>query len=225
MKLTFYGHATFGLELAGRSIIIDPFLSGNDKCDIEPASLDCDLMLLSHGHQDHILDAEAIASRTGCKVLCNYEVGNWLMAKGVENITQVNPGGSMHEDKLQIKYVNAVHSSSMPDGSYGGCAGGFIIRSSDICIYYAGDTALHMDMELIGRYEKPDLAILPIGDTFTMGYEDAAIASEMIDCKRCIGMHFDTWPPLAIDHQKATTAFAAKGAELTLMNIGQTLNI
>jgi L-ascorbate metabolism protein UlaG (beta-lactamase superfamily) len=223
MKVSFYGHATFLIEIDGIRMLLDPFMSGNEACEIDPLSVDCEYILLTHGHQDHVLDAEAVAQRTGAKVICNYEVGNWYIAKGLANVIQVNQGGSVKTPFGSIKFVSAVHSSSMPDGSYGGNPGGFIIAGGGNEIYYAGDTSLSMEMELIGRHHKLDLAFLPIGDTFTMGYKDASIATEMIQCKNIIGMHFDTWPPIAIDHDAARKAFEAKGAQLSLMEIGETI--
>ena len=202
---------------------MDPFMSDNEACKVDPLSIDCDYILITHGHWDHMADAETIAKRTSAKLICNYEIGNWYIAKDLENVIQVNQGGTIKTEFGSVKYVSAVHSSSLPDGSYGGNPGGFIISGGGHELYYAGDTALSMDMELIGRHHNLTLALLPIGDTYTMGYQDGAIASEMIQCKEVIGMHFDTWPPLAIDHDAARAAFEAKGARLTLMEIGQQL--
>jgi L-ascorbate metabolism protein UlaG (beta-lactamase superfamily) len=223
MKITFYGHATFLMEIQGERILIDPFMSGNPMCEAEPETMQCDYMLLSHGHQDHILDAVEIAKHTGCKVISNFEICGWLGKHGVDNTWSMNHGGTAKLGFGTVKYVNAVHSSVLPDGSNGGNPGGFVINGDGQEIYYAGDTALHMDMELLGRYSNLSLAILPIGDTFTMGYEDAAIAAQMIDCQKVIGMHYDTFPPIEIDHSDAKKAFEAKGKDLILMESGQTL--
>jgi L-ascorbate metabolism protein UlaG (beta-lactamase superfamily) len=223
MKVTYYGHSTFLIEIEGTRLLMDPFMSDNEACEIDPLSVDCDYILITHGHWDHMADAESIAKRTGAKLICNYEIGNWYIAKGLENVIQMNQGGTIKMGFGSIKYVSAVHSSSLPDGSYGGNPGGFILSGGGHEVYYAGDTALSMEMELLGRHHNLTLALLPIGDTYTMGYQDGAIASEMIECKEVIGMHFDTWPPLAIDHDAARAAFEAKGAGLTLMEIGQQL--
>ena len=223
MNITYYGHSTFLIEIEGIRMLMDPFMSDNEACDVDPLSIDCDYILITHGHWDHLADAEAIAKRSSAKLICNYEIGNWYIAKGLENVIQVNQGGTIKTEFGSVKYVSAIHSSSLPDGSYGGNPGGFILSGGGHKIYYAGDTALSMDMELLGRYYTLTLAFLPIGDTYTMGYQDGAIASEMVKCKEVIGMHFDTWPPLAIDHDAARTAFEAKGARLTLMEIGQQL--
>lgn len=223
MKVTYYGHSTFLIELDGHRMLIDPFMSENEACDVDPLSIDCDYVLLSHGHWDHIADAESVVKKTGAKLICNYEIGNWYIAKGIENVIQMNQGGVVKTEFGSIKYVSAVHSSSLPDGSYGGNPGGYIISGYGHEIYFAGDTALSTEMSLLGTYHNLTLAILPIGDIFTMGYNDAAIATEMIDCKEIIGMHFDTWPPIAIDHDAGRAAFEAKGARLTLMEIGQQL--
>ena len=223
MELTFFGHGTFTGSFGGKKILIDPFFTGNPLNEVDPISLDCEYMLITHGHGDHVSDAVSIATRTGCKVIANYEIATWMEKQGVSNVHPMNHGGYVSTSWGKLKYVNAVHSSMLPDGSYGGNPGGFIFFIEGKEYYFAGDTALHMDMELIGRHHDINLAILPIGDSFTMGYKDAAIASHMIDCKQCIGMHFDTWPPLAIDHDAARAAFHDKGATLRLMNIGETI--
>lgn len=137
----------------------------------------------------------------------------------------MNHGGTHQFDFGKVRYVNAVHSSVLPDGTYGGNPGGFIIETEGRRIYFAGDTALHMDMELIGKYWTPDLAVLPIGDNFTMGIEDAVICAEMIKCKRIVGMHFNTFPFIEIDLNEATKAFQNAGLELTLFTIGECKNV
>ena len=137
----------------------------------------------------------------------------------------MNHGGKKDFESFSVKYVNAVHSSVLPDGSYGGNPGGFIIKSNGKCIYFAGDTALHYDMKLIGELEQLDIAILPIGDNFTMGIEDACIASDFIKCKKVIGMHFDTFPYIEIDSNFAVNYFRERERELVLLEIGENLNI
>lgn len=221
MKITFYGHSTFLLEIDGNRILMDPFLSGNPAVNMAVEEMQCDYMLISHGHEDHVLDAVQIAKQSGCKVISNYEICQWLSVQGVENTWGMNYGGTAKLEFGTIKYVSAAHSSVLPDGTYGGNPGGFLIKGGGQNIYFAGDTALTMDMELIGKYEDLSLAILPIGDTFTMGYEDAAIASKMVGCQKVIGMHYDTFPPIEIDQEAAKKHFQSQGAELILMNVGE----
>ena len=221
MDVTYFGHSTFLISSGGHSVLFDPYMSANPACTLSPDKVNCTHMLLSHGHGDHVLDAEAIAKRTACHVYSAYEVISWLEAKGVGNTHGMNHGGKFNTDFGWLKFVNAIHSSTLPDGTPGGNPGGFVLQMEGKQLYYAGDTALTMDMELLGRYQDISLAFLPIGDVYTMGYEDAAIASEMIKCDTIIGMHYDTFPPLRIDHDKAKKAFADKGKDLILMSIGE----
>ncbi len=226
MKFTFYGHACFGLELGGKNILFDPFISPNEKAkSINVNELLADYILISHGHEDHVADVEVVAKRTGAKLVSNFEIISWFENKGVENGHPMNHGGSWDFDFGNVKYVNAVHSSVMPDGAYGGNPGGFIIKSDEANFYYSGDTALHMDMKLIGEYEKLDFAVLPIGNNFTMGIDDALIASDFINCNKVIGVHYDTFGYIEIDHEEAKRKFAAKGKELILLEIGQAIEI
>lgn len=226
MQFTFYGHASFAVDIEGKSILFDPFISPNEKAThVNVDSLNADYILVSHGHEDHIADVENIAKRTGAKLVSNFEIISWFENKGLTNGHPMNHGGSWSFDFGIVKYVNAVHSSVMPDGAYGGNPGGFIVRSEESSFYYAGDTALHMDMKLIGEYEKLDFAVLPIGDNFTMGIDDAIIASDFINCNKIIGIHYDTFGYIEIDHEEAKRKFAATGKELILLEIGQTIQI
>jgi L-ascorbate metabolism protein UlaG (beta-lactamase superfamily) len=221
MDVTYLGHSTFLISSGGHQVLFDPFISGNPLSTLSPEKVNCTHMLISHGHSDHVLDAVSIAKRTGCEVYAAYEVVSWLEGQGVGNTHGMNHGGTFNTDFGWLKFVNAVHSSTMPDGNPGGNPGGFVLNIEGKELYYAGDTSLTMDMELLGRYNQITLAFLPIGDVYTMGYEDAAIASELIQCDKIIGMHYDTYTPLRIDHEKAKKAFADKGKELILMPIGE----
>jgi L-ascorbate metabolism protein UlaG (beta-lactamase superfamily) len=226
MDFTFYGHASFGLNISGKHLLFDPFISPNEKAAaIDVDSINADYILISHGHEDHVADVESIAKRTGAKLVSNFEIISWFGAKGIDNSHPMNHGGSWQFDFGSVKYVNAVHSSVLPDGSYGGNPGGFIVKGGDSCFYYAGDTALHMDMKLIGEYENLDFAVLPIGDNFTMGIDDALIASDFINCDKIIGIHYDTFGYIEIDKVEAKNKFEAKGKELILLDIGQTIEI
>ena len=224
MKFTFYGHACFSIEVAGKTLLFDPFISPNPKAaHIDMAAIKADYILISHAHGDHIADAVALAEQTGAKCVSNYEIVNWLQAKGIENAHPMNHGGQWKFDFGNLKYVNAVHSSSFPDGSYGGHPGGFIIESVQGTLYYSGDTALTYDMKLWGKQHDIDMAILPIGDNFTMGFEDAAEAAVMLNVKQAIGVHFDTFGFIEIDHDAAKAAFEAKDVQLHTLEIGDSM--
>lgn len=224
MNITYYGHSCFGVEIKGKHILFDPFISPNEMAkQIDANTVKADYILISHGHEDHIADAVSIAKRTGAKVICNWEISVWLGKQGVENIHPMNIGGKVKLDFGDVKCVNAVHSSSLPDGSNGGNPMGFVVESSEGNFYYAGDTALTYDMKLIGEYRSIDFAFLPIGDNFTMGVDNAIIASEFINCKKIIGMHYDTFGYIKIDKEAAVTKFNHSGKQLTLMYIGETI--
>lgn len=224
MLITYYGHSCFRLEIEGKSLLFDPFIQGNELASgINPDDIQADYILISHGHADHIGDAVSIARRCGSTVISNWEIIEWLGRQGISNGHPMNIGGHWFFDFGKVKCVNAVHSSSLPDGSYGGNPMGFLIESRDGNIYYAGDTALTFDMKLIGDYKRIDLAFLPLGSNFTMGIDNAVIAAEFIRCDRIVGMHYDTFGYIKIDHQEAHKKFTAAGKELTLMNIGQSI--
>ncbi len=206
--------------------MFDPFISPNEQASgINVDEIPADYVLISHGHEDHVADAEAILKRTGAKVISNFEIVSWFGGKGLENGHPMNFGGSWQFDFGIVKYVQAVHSSVMPDGAYGGNPGGFIIETNGKCIYYAGDTALTMDMKLFGEQHNIDVAVLPVGDNFTMGYRDAVMAAEFVKCDRVIGVHYDTFGFIEIDHAAAKAAFNDKGKSLTLPAIGETIDL
>ncbi len=223
MKITFYGHACLGIEIKGKHILVDPFITGNPKAShIDSTSIPVDYILLTHAHQDHTLDVEAIASRTGAVIVSNYEIASHYGAKGF-NYHPMNHGGSWSFDFGNLKYVIAHHTSSFPDGSYGGQPGGFVIEGEHKNIYIAGDTALTMDMKLIPLRTKLDLAILPIGSNFTMDVEDAIIASDFVDCDKVLGYHFDTFGYIEINHDEAKKKFFDAGKDLMLLEIGESI--
>ena len=227
MKISFYGQNSLGIEVAGKHIIVDPFITGNDlsKDKIDIKKLKADYILVTHAHQDHILDVEAIAKNTGAVIVSNFEIANYYEEKGFE-VHPMNHGGAWKFDFGKVKYVNAIHTSSFPDGSYGGQPGGFVIESLDEKnIYIAGDTALTMDMKLIPMRTKLDLAILPIGDNFTMGVDDAIVASDYIECNKILGCHYDTFGYIEIDHKLAVEKFKMKKKELILLSIGESITI
>ncbi len=226
MKLTYYGHACFGIEAAGKHLLFDPFITPNALAShIDVDSIPADYILISHAHQDHVADVERIAQRTGAQLVSNFEIITYYANKGLSNGQPMNHGGQWKFDFGTVKYTNAVHSSSFADGTYGGQSGGFILQSEGKTIYYAGDTALMADMELYGKLYTFDLVILPIGDCFTMGPEDAAIAADLLQCTNVLGVHYDTFPLIQIDKEHARSVFQSKGKNLILMDIGASMDI
>jgi L-ascorbate metabolism protein UlaG (beta-lactamase superfamily) len=225
MKITFYGHACIGIEVNEVHILVDPFISENSKAShIDINSLKADFILLTHAHQDHILDVEAIAKRTEAVIVSNYEIASHFGNKGFDS-HPMNHGGSWDFSFGTVKYVNAVHTSSFPDGSYGGQPGGFVIEGEHKNIYIAGDTALTLDMKLIPMRTKLDLAIFPIGSNFTMDVEDAIIASDFVQCDKVLGYHFDTFGYIEINHAEAIRKFFDKGKDLMLLEIGAAIEL
>lgn len=226
MLFTYLGHACFTLDDQEKTILVDPFISGNPLAQgIDIDQIKADYILLSHGHADHVADVERIALRTGALVICAYEIHEWLQQKGVTHTHPMNTGGSHTFGPFTIKCTVAQHSSCLPDGTYAGNPMGFIIKTNQKSVYYSGDTALTMDMQLIPHWTKLDAAILPVGDNFTMGYEDACLAAQFCGATRVIGVHFDTFPPIRIDHEKATQHFATSGISLYLPDIQQQIQL
>ena len=223
MRTTFYGHACFTVEIKGKVLLFDPFITPNELAkSIDVNKVPADYILITHGHDDHLADALAIAKRTGALIITNFEVGEWLAKQGATKTHSLNPGGTIKLDVCRAKFMNAIHSSSLPDGSYGGSPGGFVIESDEGNFYYSGDTALTLDMKLIGESTKIKWAALCVGDNFTMGTDDAIKAADFVGCDEVLGVHFDTFPPIKIDHKAAIAKFAAKGKKLHLLNPGET---
>ena len=206
--------------------MFDPFISENPAAAaIDINAIKADLILISHGHGDHTGDVAAIAAHTGATVIATYEVAEWLGKQGVKNCHPMNHGGSKKFEFGELKCVTAIHSSSLPDGSYGGNPVGFVLKTGGKNFYYSGDTALTMDMQLIPKWAKLDFAVLCIGDNFTMGFEDAVEAAKMVQCRKVVGVHYDTFGFIKIDHTKAKNAFRDAGIELLLLNIGETIEL
>ena len=227
MKLTYFGQSGFSIEVSGKHLVFDPFISGNplakDKIDVN--SIKADYILLSHGHGDHVADAEAIAKNTGATIISAYEIVSWYGEKGIKG-HPMNHGGQWQFDFGTVKCVNAVHSSVLPDGTYGGNPLGFVITTAEGTFYFAGDTALTWDMKLIPMTcPKLDFAILPLGDNFTMGYKDAIIAADFIECNNIIGCHFDTFGFIAIDHPTVEKAFEDASKKLKLPKVGESFEV
>jgi len=224
MKFTYYGHGCFLMETMGKKLLFDPFITPNELAkDIDIETIEADYILISHGHQDHMADAEPIAKRTGAMIISNFEVAQWFGGKDFKSYP-MNHGGKKTFDFGTLKLVNAVHSSVLPDGTYGGNPVGFVLWNEEGCFYYAADTALTWDMKLIPMTcPQLDFSIMPIGDNFTMGYEDAVIAAEFVDCKTVIGCHYDTFGYIEIDKEKAKEAFETKKIDLKLPAIGESI--
>lgn len=227
MKITYYGHSCFLLEAGGKRLLLDPFVRGNPlAAHLDVNSIACDYIFLSHAHQDHIGDVEIVhKNNPDAMVVAMYEVSSHFAKKGVKT-HGMGKGGWWTFDFGRVKMVHAVHSSSFADGTYGGEPAGFVFDTRDGVIYFAGDTALTLDMQLIPMLCPPlDFAILPIGGNFTMTFHDAVIASDFVRCNHVVGCHFDSFPPIVINRDEAVATFAEKQKILTLLGIGETKEI
>jgi L-ascorbate metabolism protein UlaG (beta-lactamase superfamily) len=223
MKITYYGHASFAAEISGKHLLFDPFIKQNPLAkEVDVKKIKADYILVSHAHDDHLADVVEIAGQTGATVISNFEVVEWLGKNGIKKAHPLNPGGSYPFDFGRAKFVNAIHSSSFSDGSYGGVAGGFVLESSEGNFYYSGDTALTLDMKLISETTKLKFVILCIGGNFTMDPDDAARAAALLQCKEIMGVHYDTFPPIKIDHAATKEKFRKSGLTLHLLPIGGT---
>lgn len=198
VSLTWHGHAALSLEVDGKKVLVDPFFSGNPVAKTDAADLSADYILISHGHGDHVGDAVDIAKRSGALVIANFEVCNWFTEQGHANVHAQHIGGGYSHPFGHVKLTIAFHGSGLPDGSYGGMPCGFLLDVGGKRIYIAGDTALFSDMQLIGRAGL-DLAVVPMGDNFTMGPDDALEAVKYLGSKVVIPYHYNTWPPISQD--------------------------
>lgn len=197
IEMTWLGHACWQIDTATHTILVDPFLDSSPVSPRKAAEIDADFVLVTHGHVDHMADAAAVAARSTATLIANYEIAEWFAVKHkVENRIGMNIGGAVRLPFGVVKMTPALHSSVLPDGTYGGNPGGFLITIGDKRIYIAGDTALFSDMQLIGKVGI-ELAILPIGDLFTMGPEDSIEAIRLISPRKVAPSHYNTWPPIA----------------------------
>ncbi len=226
MRITYLGHSCFLVKIAGKNILFDPYISRNTLAShIDIKALEVDYMFISHAHFDHTADALEIAKRCDATIVANWEIHRWAENNGIQKTHPMNIGGVWNFEFGKVKMLNAVHSSSFSDGTYGGNPVGFYFETAEGNFYYAGDTALHYDMKLIGKHLEIDFAFLPIGSNFTMGIEDALIASKYIKCDKIIGMHYDTFEFIKIDKQKAVANFGYQDKKLILMEIGEERDI
>jgi len=222
MNVTFYGHSCFSVETEGATLLFDPFITPNPlAASVDITRLKPDYILLSHGHFDHVADVEAIARSSGATLIGNFEVLNWFGSRGLEKAHPMNSGGSWTFDFGKVTFTPAVHSSSMPDGSYGGQPGGFRVETPDGAFYYSGDTALTLDIQSVASGVPLRFAALCLGDNFTMGLKDALTVSRWLGCSEILGVHYDTFPLIRIDHGEAVKAFQAEGKNLHLLAPGQ----
>ncbi len=225
IKVTWYSHACFLIETDGGKLLIDPFITDNPLSPINADAVDADYILVSHGHGDHLGDTVNIAKRTGAMVISNFEIQNWLLGQGIENVHPQHIGGGFDYPWGRVKLTHALHGSALPDGSYGGNPCGFLFYVQEKKLYHACDTGLFYDMKLIGE-EGIDLAILPIGDNFTMGPEDALRAVKLIEPAHVIPIHYNTFDVIKQDpHAWAERVKAETAAKITVMNPGDHLEI
>jgi len=226
MKLTYYGHACFSVTTGGKTLLFDPFITPNPLAKaINIDTVGADFILVSHGHGDHVADVVAIAQRTGATVIAPFEVGEWLEKKGAKKVQAMNHGGAAKTAFGRVKLTAAIHSSSMPDGSYGGNPAGFVVETAEGSFYYSGDTALTLDMKLIAATTELRFAVLPIGDFFTMGIDDACRAAEFVGTDKIVGVHYDTFPPIKLDRAAAVAAAQGAGIQLLLPKIGESIDL
>jgi len=225
MKATYYGQSCLELEINSIKLLFDPFITHNELAkNIDVNSLKPDFILVSHGHGDHVADLLTVQKNSGAKVICIAEIAGWLGKQGVDNAHGMNIGGSFNFEFGRVKMVNAIHSSTMPDGSAGGNPAGFVIYAGGKKIYFAGDTALTYDMKLL-EDENLDWAILPIGDNYTMGIDDAIKSTSFFNCKNVIGVHYDSFPVIKIDKNEAKEKFIKAGLVLKLPAVGETISL
>lgn len=227
MKVTYYGHSSVMLETLKSKILFDPFITPNPAAShIAVGELRPDYILLSHAHEDHVADMAAIQRQSGAKVLAIVETAAWVGRQGVDpdRIVEFNFGGTIQTDFGSVKMVYALHTSATPDGQYGGQPVGFVLKADGKNVYFAGDTALTMEMKLL---ENPgiDLAFLPIGGHYTMDVSDAVVAAQWINCKQVVGIHYNTFPPIQVDTDEAKRQFAHVNITLHLPAIGKSLEL
>jgi L-ascorbate metabolism protein UlaG (beta-lactamase superfamily) len=225
LQATWFSHACFLIQGANARLLIDPFITGNPLAPVTADSLSADYILVSHGHGDHVGDTVAIAKRTGATVISNFEIQNWMVAQGVKNVHPQHIGGGFNYPWGRVKLTLALHGSALPDGSYGGNPCGFLFYIDGKKIYHACDTGLFYDMKLIGE-EGIDLAILPIGDNFTMGPDDALRAVQLIQPKRVVPIHYNTFDVIKQDASAwAARVEKATPAKVTVMKPGETIEV
>ena len=226
MELTYYGHSCFLIKTGETGILFDPFISGNPLArHIELERINADYILLSHAHGDHLADAATIAQQNNAKIVAQPEITDWYAKKNLTDSIQMNIGGTLKLPFGTVKMVVAIHSSSLPDGTYGGHPAGYVMKAEGKTIYFAGDTALTYDMKIIGEQFEVDHALLPVGGHYTMDAADALIAADWVKAKNVIAMHYDSFPPIKIEKETVAKEAEKVGKALMFLEIGQTITL
>ena len=225
-RLTWLGHGSWNLETDGHRVLLDPFLDQSPTAPVQSSDVEADFILVSHGHFDHVADVATVAKRTGAQVIAIFEIAEWFRTThDIENVLGMNIGGGVQLPFGHVKMTPALHSSQLPDGSYGGEPAGFVVSLGQQRVYFACDTALFGDMAMIG-HAGIDLAVLPIGDLFTMGPTDSLEAIRLIQPKRVLPAHYNTWPPIAQDaNQWADQVRSQTDAEPIVIAPGETIDL
>lgn len=223
MDLTYIGHATFQIETNGTTLLFDPFFEGNPHTESAATDFDPDVVLVSHAHQDHYDDVDAYTGDDGPLIISNFEIITRIgQDYGHENVHPLNEGGTVDFEWGTVHGTHARHTSSFPDGSYGGVPGGFVLELDDGVVYYTGDTAPFAEMEWIGDAVDVDLMIAPVGDVVTMGVDGAVHTAEMVDPANIVPVHYDTFPFIEVDLDDVEAAFDEAGFDCTVMDFGST---
>ena len=228
MKLTYYGHSAFQIESDGTTLLFDPFITGNKHTEgiVAPAELSPDAILLSHAHGDHWGDTVAIAQRTGALVIANFEITQYISREhGYDNVQSLNTGGTWSFEWGKVTQTYARHSSSFPDGTYGGNPNGYVLEIEGKCVYFLGDTAPFAEMAWIGEDYDIDLALVPIGDCFMMGPKESMRAVRMIQPSLTVPIHYDTFSPIEIDMHIWLDMMGQSGFATKVLAAGETLEI
>lgn len=221
-RLTYYGHSACQIEGKAGTVIIDPFISGNPHTRVKPADIRTDYILLTHGHGDHLGDAIEIAKNNDATIVAVFELANYCASRGAK-VHPMHIGGSRQFSFGRVKYTIAHHGSSTPDGAYMGQPGGLLVTMEDKTLYHTGDTALFYDMKLIGEMNSLDVAILPIGDNFTMGIDDAVKAAEFLQAKKYLPMHYNTFEVIRVDPAEFIKKLADRGLNGQVLKPDETL--
>ena len=227
MKLTYFGHSALIVEAAGKKLLFDPFITGNRHASgiVTPAELSPDIIFLTHAHGDHWGDTMDIAQRSGALVVANFEITNYVSAQGHTNVQSLNTGGTIHYDWGSVTMTYARHSSSFPDGTYGGNPNGFVICSGGKCLYNTGDTSAFSEMAWIGEDFEVDAMLMPVGDCFTMGTQGSIRAAKMVQAKCNVPLHYNTFPPIEIDTSAWAAAMNKAGLPAQVMEAGSSLSL